>query len=259
MSTTDIHALVGAYALDAVNDIERASFDRHLTDCEICKIELAELRETAARLADSTWSAPPPRMRAEVMAAIAQTRQLAPATPRPANRTTRWRRYTAAAAAAVVLAGGTGAVAWTIQDQRVRDQRTVAESAEQRVLDERAVAEAAEQREARTRAILAAPDLVVRTSPMLGGGKVTVASSAGQDAGVVLLGADAAPSGGRVFQLWTIRGGVASSAGALRPGQAAAVQIVDGLPGSAQVAVTVEPDGGSKQPTSTPIADVQLV
>jgi hypothetical protein len=244
MNTTDIHALVGAYALDAVDDIERASFDRHLTDCEICKIELAELRETAARLADTTWSVPPPRMRAEVMAAIGQTRQLAPATPRPATRTTRWRRYTAAAAAAVVLAGGAGAATWTIQDQRVRD--------------ERAIAAAAAQRETRTREILAAPDLVVRTSPMVGGGKVTVASSAAQDAGVVLLGADAAPSDGRVFQLWTIRGGVASSAGALRAGQTAAVQIVDGLPGSAQVAVTVEPDGGSTQPTSALIADVQL-
>jgi anti-sigma-K factor RskA len=244
MSSTDIHALVGAYALDAVDDIERASFDRHLTDCEICKVELAELRETAARLADSTWSAPPPRMRAEVMATIRQTRQLAPAAPRPANRPSRWRRYTAAAAAAVVLAGGAGAATWAIQDQRVRD--------------ERAVAAAAQQREARTRAILAAPDLVVRTAPMVGGGKVTVASSAQANAGVVLFGADAAPGDGRVFQLWTIRGKTATSAGVLALGQDTAVQIVDGLPGSDQVAVTVEPAGGSAQPTTTPIAGVLL-
>jgi anti-sigma-K factor RskA len=245
MSSTDIHALVGAYALDAVDDIERASFDRHLTDCEICKIELDELRETAARLADSTWSAPPPRMRAEVMTAIGQTRQLAPTMPKPAQRTSSWRRYTAAAAAAVVLAGGAGAISWTVQDQRVRDQRTVAE--------------AAQQREARTQAILAAPDLVVRTGLIASGGKVTVASSVGQNAGVVLLGADAAPADGRVYQLWTIRGGAAKSAGPLNPGQASAVQIVNGLPGSAQVAVTVEPAGGSSQPTSTPIATVDLV
>jgi anti-sigma-K factor RskA len=244
MSSTDIHALVGAYALDAVDDIERASFDRHLTDCEICRVELAELRETATRLADSTWSAPPPRMRAEVLAAIRQTRQLAPATPRPANRPSRWRRYPAVAAAAVVLAGGAGAVSWAIQDQRVRDERTVAE--------------AAQQREARTRAILAAPDLVVRTAPMVGGGKVTVASSALRNEGVVLLGADAAPGDGRVFQLWTIRGKTATSAGVLALGQASAVQIVDGLPGSDQVAVTVEPAGGSAQPTTTPIAGVLL-
>jgi anti-sigma-K factor RskA len=145
----------------------------------------------------------------------------------------------------VVLAGGAGAISWTVQDQRVRDQRTVAE--------------AAQQREARTQAILAAPDLVVRTGLIASGGKVTVASSVGQNAGVVLLGADAAPADGRVYQLWTIRGGAAKSAGPLNPGQASAVQIVNGLPGSTRVAVTVEPAGGSSQPTSTPIATVDLV
>jgi anti-sigma-K factor RskA len=244
MSTTDIHALVGAYALDAVDDLERASFDRHLTDCETCRLEVDELRETAARLADTTWSAPPPRLRTEVMAAIGQTRQLAPAFPKPA-KSAHWRRYTAAAAAAVVLAGGAGAAAWTVQAERVRD--------------ERALAEAAQQREARTRAILAAPDLVVRTAPMIGGGKVTVASSALQDAGVVLLGADAAPSDGRVFELWTIRGTTATSAGVLDPGQNSAVQIVNGLPGSDAFGVTMEPPGGSPTPTQPLVATVQLV
>jgi anti-sigma-K factor RskA len=244
MSTTDIHGLVGAYALDAVDDIERASFDRHLADCETCRLEVDELRETVARLADGTWSVPPPRLRTDVMAAIAQTRQIAPAVSRP-PRTSHWRRYTAAAAAAVVLAGGAGAAAWTIQDQRVRHQGVLAE--------------AAERREARTRAILAAPDLVVRTSPMAGGGKMTVASSALQNAGVVLIGASTAPANGRVYELWTIRGGVPAPAGALKPGQTAAVQIVNGLPGSTAVAVTVEKAGGSLTPTTGQVAHVDLV
>jgi anti-sigma-K factor RskA len=245
MTTTDIHALAGAYALDAVDDLERAAFDRHLTDCESCRAEIDELRETAARLADSTWSAPPPRLRTEVMAAIGQTRQLSPGTPARRERpVVAWRRYTAAAAAAVVLAGGAGAAAWVIQDQRVRD--------------ERAVAQAAEQREARTRQILAAPDLVVRTAPMVGGGKVTVASSVLQNAGVVLLGADAPPSSGRVFQMWTIRGQAATSAGVLAAGQTSAVEIVDGLPGSDAFGVTVEPPGGSATPTVPLVAQVQL-
>jgi hypothetical protein len=34
------------------------------------------------------------------------------------------------------------------------------------------------------------------------------------------------------------------------------VEIVAGLPGSDQVAVTMEPAGGSAQPTTTPIAGV---
>jgi anti-sigma-K factor RskA len=246
--STDIHALVGAYALDAVDDIERAAFERHLAECETCRAEVDELRETVGRLADSTWSVPPPRLRGEVMAAIGRTRQLPPpeqARMQQAAKTPRWRRYTAVAAAAVVLAGGAGAAAWTIQDQRVRD--------------EHAVAAAAELREARTRSILAAPDLVVRTAPMLGGGKVTVASSALRNAGVVLLGADAAPADGKVFQLWTIRGTTATSAGVLAAGAASAVQIVDGLPGSDAFGVTVEPSpNGSAKPTAPLVASVQL-
>ena len=70
MTTTDIHALVGAYALDAVDDLERAAFERHIRECDGCRGELDELRETASRLADSTWSIPPPRLRTEVLGAI---------------------------------------------------------------------------------------------------------------------------------------------------------------------------------------------
>jgi anti-sigma-K factor RskA len=244
---TDIHALVGAYVLDAVDDLERVAFDRHLAGCESCRAEVIELRETASRLADGAWSVPSPRLRTDVMAAIGRTRQLPPDGSRRSDRhagTSRWVRYTAAAAAAVVLAGGAGAAAWTVQDQRVQHQR--------------ALAAAAEQREERTRAILAAPDLVVRTAPMIGGGKVTVASSALQDAAVVSLGADAPPAGGRVFQLWTIRGTTPASAGVLAAGQKSAVRIVDGLPGSDAFGVTVEPAGGSAAPTLPLVATVQL-
>jgi anti-sigma-K factor RskA len=241
---TDIHALVGAYALDAVDDLERAAFDRHLAECETCRAEVDELRETASRLADSTWSVPPPRMRADVMGAIARTRQLPATAPVRREPPAHWRRWTAAAAAAVVLAGGAGAAAWTIQDQRVRDQRA-------RVI-------AMEQREKNIQAILSAPDLVVRTAPLVAGGKVTVQSSALLREAVVAMGADNAPSDGRVYQLWTIRPSGAHSEGALDPGQKSVVKIVIGLPGSEAFGVTVEPAGGSKTPTSPLAAKVVL-
>ena len=244
---TDIHALVGAYALDAVDDLERAAFDRHLTDCENCRTEVDELRETAARLANSTWSAPPPRLRTDVMAAIGRTRQLSPAAPAPTSpeeRSSRWRRWSVAAAAAVVLAGGSGAAVYAVQEQRVREGD--------------ALVAAAEQREARTRAILAAPDLVVRAAPMVGGGRVTVASSQLRNAGVVLLAADRAPAANQAFQLWTIRGESApASAGVLDPGASSDVRVIDGLPGADVFAVSVEPAGGSATP-STVVADVTL-
>ncbi|PRY31430.1 anti-sigma factor [Pseudosporangium ferrugineum] len=248
MTSAEVHSLVGAYALDAVDDLERAAFERHMAGCAACRNELDELRETAARMADSTWSVPPPGLRTEVMAAIGRTRQLPPADlggQGAGDRPSRWRRYTVAAAAAVVLAAGTGATVYAIQDQRVRDQS--------------AIATAARQYEARTRDILSAPDVVFRTSPMRGGGKVTVASSASRDAGVVLLGADVAPAGDRAFQLWAIRGNTPTTAGVLAAGEASAVRIVDGLPGSDGLGVTLEPAGGSATPTQPLVAQVPLV
>ena len=37
---SDIHALSGAYAVDALDDIERAHFERHLRDCDTCRAEV---------------------------------------------------------------------------------------------------------------------------------------------------------------------------------------------------------------------------
>jgi len=248
VTATDIHALVGAYVLDAVDDLERAAFERHLADCAPCRLEADELRETATRLADNAWSVPPPRLRTDVLAAIGRTRQVPPGTPArrerdPRTAVSRWRRLTAGAAAAAVLAAGAGAVAWTVQESRVRHESTVA-------------AEARRQ-EARTQEILAAPDLVVRTSPMIGGGRVTVAYSASQDSSVVVVGADSAPGADHAFQLWTIRGtGAPVSQRVLDPGAQAVVEIVNGLPDA--FAVSLEPAGGSPQPTDIR-AQVDLV
>jgi hypothetical protein len=245
VTTTDIHALVGAYALDAVDDVERAAFDRHVAECDTCRAELDELRETAARLADPAWSVPPPRLKTDVMAALGRTGQLPPPAPAVAETPVgRGRRRLVAVAAAVLLAGGTGVAVYGVQEQRVEEQRRLAA--------------VAAQQEARVRSILAAPDLVVRTAPVIGGGKVTVASSQLRDAGVVLMGADAAPSGGEVYQLWTLRGRNATSAGVLAAGQTTAVQVVDGLPDSDAVGVTAEPPGGSTAPTAPILSLVQL-
>ena len=74
--STEIHTLAGAFALDALTEFERASFARHLTECESCAAEVAELTETAARLAAPAWETPPARLRDAVLAEVSQTRQL---------------------------------------------------------------------------------------------------------------------------------------------------------------------------------------
>ncbi|MEU4241305.1 anti-sigma factor [Actinoplanes sp. NPDC026619] len=245
--SADIHTLVGPYALDAVDDLERAAFERHLRECEPCRLEVDELRETAARLADGAWSVPPPRLRENVMAEIANTRQIPgrpPEVAAPGRATTSRRRWLVAAAAVVVAATGAGTAVYAVQDQRVRHEQALAESAR--------------ASEARVRSVLAAPDLVVREQPLKSGGRVTVATSSLLDAGVIMLAADGAPATGRVYQLWTIRAGAPASAGALTAGQSAIVQIVDGLPDSSAVGVTVEPAPGSAAPTAPLDALVQI-
>jgi anti-sigma factor RsiW len=73
--TADIHALAGAYALDAVDDLERAAFDRHLRSCESCALEVAELTETVAWLTHSVAEPAPAGLRAAVLAEVARTPQ----------------------------------------------------------------------------------------------------------------------------------------------------------------------------------------
>lgn len=248
--TTEIHTLVGAYVLDAVDDIERAAFDRHLRECDTCRLEVDELGETAARLADGAWSVPPPGLRDNVLAEIANVRQIAPHSPagpvetKRRQRSTRWMRLTAVAAA-VVAAVGTGTAVYTVQDQRVDRERNAAA--------------AAQAKEARIRAILSSPDLVVKNGALKGGGRVSVASSKLRNAGVIVLAADAAASQGQVYQLWTIRSRAAVPEGSMTVGQTLTVQIVDGLPDASAVGVTAEPAPGATKPTMPLLADVKLL
>jgi anti-sigma-K factor RskA len=244
---TDIHTLAGAYVLDAVDDVERAAFARHLADCDSCAAEVDELRETVARLADGTWSVPPPRLRAEVLGQVGRTRQAPPGT-RPGHDDTatpsRWRRITATAAAAVVLAAGTATATYVVQEQRVRD--------------ERAAAAAARREAAQIQAVLSAPDVKVRTGTVAGGGRVTVVVSAARDAGVVVMADAPVPPAGRAYQLWLLSGTTPTSAAVLEPGRSGATRLVEGVRGKDAFGVTVEPAGGSRTPTLPTVAAIPL-
>src|SRR3954469_25184659 len=94
---SDIHALSGAYAVDALDDLERVAFERHLAECAECRAEVDGLREVAATLAETTAVAPPAALHHPVLSAAATVRPLPPEAPAAPHRPRR-RTYLLAAA-----------------------------------------------------------------------------------------------------------------------------------------------------------------
>ncbi len=115
MNDSDIHHLAAAYALDALDLDERAHFEAHYHDCEICVTDVIDFRAALAELANAHHEAPPAGLRADVMAKIVETRQLSPrVAARQSTRTRPWsgrgRQFamisTAVAASTVLAVGG---------------------------------------------------------------------------------------------------------------------------------------------------------
>ena len=88
----DLHHLSGAYAVDALDDAERASFEQHLAVCADCRAEVAELSATAHSLGALTEATPPASLRDSVLSGIARVRPLPPLDERPADAVAAVRR-----------------------------------------------------------------------------------------------------------------------------------------------------------------------
>jgi len=235
---TEIHALSGAYAIDAVDDIERAAFERHLAECAECRAEVASLRDTAALLAGTTTAEPPAALRNRVLDGITTVRPLPPEVPTevsteaPAAQPVRRHRVRllVAAAAAVVLVGA-GAVAVT-----------------QPWKDETAPLAATEQ-------VLEAPDAQSTTLEFPGGASATVTHSDDLDQAVLQTVDMPPPPEGKVYQVWLDQPGKGMVSAAVMPVKEDQVLLLEGDAATATGAgITVEPEGGSTAPTSDPIA-----
>jgi anti-sigma-K factor RskA len=240
MTNGDVHALSGAYVLDALTDLERATFRRHLASCATCAIEVAELRETAARLADGAWSVPPPALRDRVFAEVSRTRQDAPPTPAKAVRPHRNRRlFTVAAAVVLAAAAATGTFA--VQERRLDDQRVQAQAEAARITE-----------------VLSAPDAILRTAGSTSGVRLTVVTSAARGETVLTMTADRPAGADRTYQLWMLDGTTPTSAGVLPPGATSTTRLISGTAGADTFAATIEPAGGSPTPTLPIVGQVSL-
>ncbi|MBJ7907316.1 anti-sigma factor [Streptomyces sp. DSM 110735] len=248
MTVADPHDLTGAYALDALDEDERAGVERHLAHCASCALEVAEFEATAARLGLAATVPVRPGLRAEVLRRIASVRQVAPGTAmdarlRPAVRRRARGPLAWALAASVAVAAAFGGVAlW--QYERAQDAATRAAVAEGRA---DAVA-----------GVLAAPDAKSATV-RVAGGTGTVVVSAERDRAVFMASGMPAPPDGRVYQLWFDDGGAMRSAGLMDPALRSQTVLMRGpVAGASGVGVTVEPAGGSPRPTSAPVTLLSL-
>jgi len=268
--------LLGAWALDALDDAERARVDDLIARDPEAAREARSLRETAAVLGEAVAVAAPDAVRLAVLAEVARAPQAdagtdagadgsapvrpaaagpaasgtpgapvptppAPGAPpradrpggstRPAGRRPARRRWSAAVAALALLVAIAvpSTVAWR-QAQRAAE---------------------AEARADRITALLAEPGAQVVSAPVTSGGTAVAVVTA--DAALVTATGVDAPGAGEVYQLWVMRDG--------SPVPDATTGVTDGTlqirtdayrTGDA-LALTVEPEGGSEQPTSEPV------
>jgi len=247
----NLHALTGAYVVDAIDDeAERARFEHHVRRCHDCTAELRGMAETATRLAFAAAQPPPAQLRDRVLAAVSRTRQLPPLVeghrqPEAGRAVARqppavWRpRLAWLVAAASVIA----VIALTVALVQTGGQ-----------LDR------SRAQQARIAAVLAAPDARAVSQPTSAGGTATVVYSRSHRA-LVVTSAQLPPApAGKVYELWLLGPPKVRPAGFLRPernGRSAPV-LVPGLVRGDQLGMTVEPAGGTPRPTTTPILVLPL-
>ena len=253
MNNDDIHSLSGAYAVDAVDHVERARFEAHLADCSQCQAEVASLRAAAGELSSTTITAPPPSLRASVLRDISSVRPLPPEVtsedapaPEPvavptssapasleskrAERTRRAprRQWLAAVAAAAVLA--TGGLVWHPWST---DTNTVQLTATQQVL------QAADAQ---------------RYEKKVGDATATIVRSPSLNKAVVVTANMPDPPEGKVYELWLQQGKTMVKAGFVPVGPSNTVLLRGNAATAAGAGITIEPAGGSDAPTLPPVA-----
>jgi anti-sigma-K factor RskA len=246
LGRTDPHTLAGAYALDALGEADRENFERHLLGCEACRAEAASLRDAAGWLAEPAAAAPPPRLRGQVLAEAARTRQQPPPV-RVTGRVRRswpgigWRAPRLAVAIAgvgILLALALGTLLINTQHQlRVQEAHT-----------------------GEIAAIMNAPDADIMTVQARTRGSATVVMSHAAHALVLTTARLPALPSTECYQVWLMGTQRTKSAGRLpQPKQGmTAPMIVAGLAAGDRMGVTVEPAAGSTSPSSRPVLMLAL-
>lgn len=244
-----IEDLLGAYALDAVEPLERADIERHLTDCPKCATEVAEHRETAALLSGGALDAPV-GLWSSIEEGIAPPDNVIPLKRAP--RTPIWLAAVASVAAFALV----GAV--ILQSNRV-EQLSEQVAAEQQQIDELTDLIAQDPLAAAVQAALAAPGSAIITlepTDAAGAGEVRIVLTA-DGTGFVLDESLPTLDDSQTYQLWAVTDGRVISAGLFGSDVENGAFRVD-VEGLSALAITPEVSGGVVVSEAAPVAVAAL-
>lgn len=239
----DLLGMAYPYALDALDDQERRELDARVAaadeDTRVAfAVEVRAIRESLAVVSEVGAVAPPPQLRARLLEQIGQDAQADTYAPvhldHHRNRRHRWRIAVAAAAAVGILAGGTVIA------------RQLTEGPDPTVAEQ----------------VLQAADMQSSSTPIPGGGSATASYSKSEDAAVLVMNDVVPPAADSVYQMWLLpeSGDAPVPAGTMTPDDVlpTTTVVLDDIGPMTKLAFTIEPPGGSPQPTSNPFAVLTL-
>ncbi len=235
------HTLAAAYALDALDSLDRARFERHLSRCPACTDDARGLAEATAQLAATTAAPPPAGLRDRVLAEAAATRQVQPepGPARPGRDTWPGRRW------GMAIACGALAVALAIAGVVVGTRHQLSQD---------------QTRAGAIASVLNAPDATMLTADATTTGTATVIMSHRKRALVFTAARLPALPASQRYELWLVNTSGPRPAGMLpvpHQGMTGPV-IVTGLRSGDKVGVTAEPAAGTRRPTTPVILVVDL-
>jgi anti-sigma-K factor RskA len=228
---------VAAHALGVLPANEAAAVIEHLRSCEQCREEYRLLRPAVTAVAISAEACADPSQGGVVVSPLLKARIMRQVSA-PATRSARIRVWPAYAVAAACLAFAlvTGLIDLALNARINRD--TLQAVAQQQAVSDFAAADS-------------------QRRPFAGGEVLTH----GPRLYIALRNAPAPPAG-KVYQAWTLAKGAKSVAPSITfepvRGGVAVVKLPESATTLAAVAISVEPFGGSLQPTTKPFAVVRL-
>lgn len=266
MSDDDVRDLLGAYALDAVTDDERAAVEELVRRDPDAATELADLRAAAADLGAALATAPPADLRGRVLAEAAATPQddSVLGRPAPAGTPTAPAETSTAETSTVAPARADeapNADVVPLAPRRRARTRWVAIAAAVVIgaaipagvaVQQHRELEAMRADQAHLEAMLSDPAATMLHADVAGGG--TASAVVADGSAMFMTQGLPDPEPGHVYQLWVVGpSGDPVSAGMLAGGGAQTAMVPDGVSADAALAMTLEPAGGSPQPTTDPL------